>query len=122
MRPRNLTADAGRRRTRAVRDAEPVAVEAMLRFIYTDTYPRKDQGDQDEGLDPVQVVELGVFYQIDELVAAASEDILEGVTADNVCQRGAVLKRHADHAALAGKLTQFREIVKKDDALFDALL
>ena len=105
-----------------MRDAEPAAVEAMLRFIYTDTYPRKDQGDRDEGLDPVQVVELGVFYQIDELVAAAVEDILEGVTADNVCQRGAVLKRHADHAALAGKLTQFREIVKKDDALFDALL
>ena len=98
--------------TCTVDDAEPAVVEAMLHFFYT--------GRLHAELDPAKMVELAVRYQVDDLVAAAGNSILDGVTAQNARERARVLKRHADNAYLGLKWAKFREIVKEDDVLLDS--
>jgi len=43
------------------------------------------------------------------------------VTVQNARERGAVLKRRAEHPVLNGKWAKFRKLLKEDDELFDAV-
>ena len=103
--------------TCSVRDFEPDAVEALLRYMYTGT-PCSD----DEALEPSALLELAIYYQLGGLAVALAEEILLGVTVDNVRERALVLKRHARDAALPGVWGKFLKMLKKDLALMEAAI
>ena len=56
----------GNSATYTIRDADPAAAEAMLRFIYTGA-AYGEEGGEEGALDPAALLELGVVYAPDWL-------------------------------------------------------
>eukprot|EP00928_Gymnodinium_smaydae_P004455 TRINITY_DN11513_c0_g2_i1.p1 TRINITY_DN11513_c0_g2~~TRINITY_DN11513_c0_g2_i1.p1 ORF type:complete len:352 (+),score=16.59 TRINITY_DN11513_c0_g2_i1:78-1133(+) len=96
-----------------VKNVQPAAVEALLRYIYTGAIPAEANED---------VLELSIQYELLDLCREVACFFLFGLSLDNVRARVAALRRHAEHAAVKPAVEEMLTVLSKDRALLLASL
>eukprot|EP00927_Polykrikos_kofoidii_P028920 TRINITY_DN25104_c0_g1_i1.p1 TRINITY_DN25104_c0_g1~~TRINITY_DN25104_c0_g1_i1.p1 ORF type:complete len:344 (-),score=48.79 TRINITY_DN25104_c0_g1_i1:254-1285(-) len=99
-----------------VQESVPAAVEAMLRFVYTGTFP----DDVSEVI--CALVELAVQYELHELCRIAVDTSLRGMTCDNVRERAKTLKRHAENEHVQNGWKRMLEVLSSNRALLASVV
>ncbi|CAE8672722.1 unnamed protein product [Polarella glacialis] len=94
----------------AIRDSNPVPVEALLRFCYTGSLSCPAEG-------LPQLLELAVLYEVAALSEAVADALLEGLLPKNVRDRGQLLKRHGGHPGVQAVWPRFLYLVAADHLL-----
>eukprot|EP00928_Gymnodinium_smaydae_P015326 TRINITY_DN15656_c0_g2_i1.p1 TRINITY_DN15656_c0_g2~~TRINITY_DN15656_c0_g2_i1.p1 ORF type:complete len:375 (-),score=74.23 TRINITY_DN15656_c0_g2_i1:236-1279(-) len=99
-----------------IRDAEPGAVEAMLRYVYMGQLPEASS----ELLVPL--LELSVRYELTELCRELADVLVDQLTPTNVRAITVGLKRHREHHCVAPVWPRFLASVREDTALLENAL
>lgn len=92
-----------------IKESSPVAVEAMLRYIYT--------GEIDVDVNELAaLLELAVQYDLSNLVKQTAEALVQdGLTTENIKDRAQALKRHQGHPMTKDALERMCELIKRGD-------
>eukprot|EP00930_Biecheleria_cincta_P002411 TRINITY_DN103418_c0_g1_i1.p1 TRINITY_DN103418_c0_g1~~TRINITY_DN103418_c0_g1_i1.p1 ORF type:complete len:332 (-),score=57.55 TRINITY_DN103418_c0_g1_i1:318-1313(-) len=93
-----------------ISDSHPAAVETLLRYCYTGEFILNNE----EVLH--QVYKLANMYEMKELEVIVVEAMLDGLTPENIVERGKELKQHQDP-----QWNRFLDIVAKDRTLLESM-
>jgi len=103
----------GREAKLRIENADPCAVEAVLRYAYT----REFELDY-----AAAALGLACRFEMSSLVALCAQQVLEGVTAENVAKLASTMNICLEHDEVAKVWPEFLRIVGQDRSLMDAAM
>jgi len=103
----------GREAKLRIENADPCAVEAVLRYVYT----REFELDY-----AAAALGLAYRYEMSSLVALCAQQVLEGVTVENVARLASTMNICLEHEEVAKVWPEFLKIVGQDRSLMDAAM
>ena len=100
-----------------IKESQPASVEAMLRHVYTGKLEVAP-----EALAPL--LDLAVQYELEDLKISVAEELLNGLTEENVRQRAKALKCHRQNKLINQALMKMLNAIESDPTrkLFLALI
>uniref|UniRef100_A0A7S0FPG3 BTB domain-containing protein n=1 Tax=Pyrodinium bahamense TaxID=73915 RepID=A0A7S0FPG3_9DINO len=103
----------GRDARLSIDDAEPLVVEALLKYAYTCEFDFDDAA---------AALPLAHRYEISSLVTTCARQLLENVTVDNVARIASTLNAYLEHEGVAKVWPRLLDIIGSDQDLLDAAM